>query len=131
MHSMLAVCPVPWLLGEVSKFNTMPRWRHTGLISSAPTAPVTLPVRDIRVMYTLRPRLYEGFAASQIPHAHEYFAPISAILGPGGWQHLQPRKFLGVRRRRRSGCGQLTAVILLYILQYQPAFSPIGLSLQD
>jgi hypothetical protein len=87
VHSLLAVCSVPWLLEAVTPSHAMPRWRYTGLLRSEPVSPMVLPVRDIRVMYALRPRHYEGFAASQIPHAHEYFAPVSAILGPGGWQH--------------------------------------------
>ncbi len=102
MHSMLAVCPLPWLLGEVSQFNAMPRWRHTGLLSTVPAIPLTLPVRDVRVMYTLRPRHYQGFAASQIPHAHEYFAPISAIIGPGGWQHPMLRAFIARTSNRAN-----------------------------
>jgi hypothetical protein len=80
----------------------MPRWRHTGLLSTVPAVPLTLPVRDVRVMYTLRPRHYQGFAASQIPHAHEYFAPISAILGPGGWQHPMLRAFIARTSNRAN-----------------------------
>lgn len=102
MHSVLAVCPVPWLRDAVSENNAMPRWRHTGLLSAEPTTQMTLPVRDIRVMYTLKPRYYEGFAASQIPHAHEYFAPISAIIGPGGWQHPLLRAFIARTSNRAN-----------------------------
>ena len=102
MHSMLAVCPVSWLHGAVSANHTMPRWRYTGLLRTAPSSPLVLPVRDIRVMYALRPRHYEGFAASQIPHAHEYFAPVSAILGPGGWQHPLLRRFIARTSNRAN-----------------------------
>jgi hypothetical protein len=94
MHSLLAVCPVEWLNGPVSTVNRMLRWRYTGLMRREPEVPLTLPVRDIRVMYALRPRHYEGFAASQIPHAHEFFAPISALIGPEGWQHPNLRAFI-------------------------------------
>jgi hypothetical protein len=94
MHSLLAVCPVRWLLGETSGFNHTPRWRHTGLLRAAPDVPLTLPVRDIRVMYALRPRHYEGFLANQVPHAHEFFAPVTALIGPEGWQHPTLRAFI-------------------------------------
>jgi len=94
MHSMLAVCPVRWLQGDVSAFNKMQRWRRTGLLRSSPSTPLTVPVRDIRVMYALRPRHYEGFVANQIPHAHEFFAPITALIGPEGWQHPTLRAFI-------------------------------------
>ena len=102
MHSLLAVCPVPWLLETVTTSHAMPRWRYTGLLRSEPISPMVLPVRDIRVMYALRPRHYEGFAASQIPHAHEYFAPVSAILGPGGWQHPMLRSFIARTSNRAN-----------------------------
>ena len=94
MHSMLAVCPLNWLKHAVSDFNNMPRWRYTGLLREEPATALTLPVRDIRVMYALRPRHYEGFAASQIPHAHEFFAPITALITPQSWQHPNLRAFI-------------------------------------
>jgi hypothetical protein len=94
MHSLLAVCPVRWLLGDISPLNKMPRWRYTGLLREAPREKLTLPVRDIRVMYALRPRHYEQFVSSQVPHAHEFFAPITALIGPEGWQHPTLRAFI-------------------------------------
>jgi hypothetical protein len=94
MHSLLAVCPLPWLFAPVSPTNRMLRWRYTGLMRNPPDRLLTLPVRDIRVMYTLRPRHYAGFASSQIPHAHEFFAPMDALIGPEGWQHPTLRAFI-------------------------------------
>jgi hypothetical protein len=94
MHSMLAVCPVRWLLGKVSEHDRMPRWQRTGLLRAAPTTSLTLPVRDIRVMYALKPSDYEGFVANQVPHAHEFFAPITALIGPEGWRHPTLRAFI-------------------------------------
>jgi len=94
MHSMLAVCPVPWLLGPATPYDATPRWRRTGLLDKAPVGKLSLPVRDVRVMYALRPRQYEGFAASQIPHAHEFFAPVSVLLRPGGYEQPSLRAFI-------------------------------------
>jgi hypothetical protein len=94
MHSLLAVCPIDWLLGAVSPTNDMSRWCYTGLLRNEPQAPLTLPVRDVRVMYTLRPRHYECFSACQVPHAHEFFAPVGALIGPEGWQHPMLRAFI-------------------------------------
>ena len=48
----------------------------------------------MRVMYALRPRQYTGFVTSQIPHAHEFFAPMEAIIGPEGWQNPPLRAFI-------------------------------------
>ncbi|WP_298281302.1 hypothetical protein [Acidocella sp.] len=94
MHSLLAVCPLEWLMQPVSAANPMPRWRYTGLLRQAPLMPLMLPVRDLRVMYALRPRQYAGFVSTQIPHAHEFFAPIEALIGPEGWQHPTLRAFI-------------------------------------
>lgn len=94
MHSLLAVCPLEWLQAPVSPHNNMLRWRYTGLMRNQPTGPLILPVRDIRVMYALRPRHYQGFSTNQIPHAHEFFAPMSALISPEGWQHPNLRAFI-------------------------------------
>lgn len=94
MHSWLAVCSEEWLMQPVSPTNPMARWRYTVLLRRAPTGPLVLPVRDMRVMYALRPRQYTGFVTSQIPHAHEFFAPMEAIIGPEGWQNPPLRAFI-------------------------------------
>lgn len=78
-HSMLAVCPVPWLLRPVMQNDPTPRWKMTGVIDAEPTHPLVVPVRDIKVMYALKTRLYKGFAQSQVPHPHEYFVPMEAL----------------------------------------------------
>ena len=82
-HSLLAVCPVPWLLAPVDAQNQMPRWRATGVLAHEPVMPVVLPVRDIRVLYALRRQHYSGFARYQVPHAHEYFVPMDSITAEG------------------------------------------------
>lgn len=88
-QSMMAVCPVPWLLADITPTDPTPRWRITGVIAVEPTLPLILPVRDIRVLYALKPRHYAGFAENQIPHPHEYFAPMEAITAKDG--HENPR----------------------------------------
>jgi hypothetical protein len=85
-HSLLAVCPVPWLLAAITPTDPTPRWQATGVLTQQPTATLILPVRDIRVMYALKPRHYNGFAESQIPHPHEYFVPMDALTAKDGHQ---------------------------------------------
>ena len=48
-HSMLAVCPVLWLLAPITPTDPTPRWRVTGVLKQEPIQSVVLPVRDIRV----------------------------------------------------------------------------------
>lgn len=83
-HSMLAVCPVPWLLGPMLDGDTRPRWSFIPVIKSTPLNSLVLPVRDIKVMYGLQTPHYRGFTQSQIPHAHEYFVPMDALTAENG-----------------------------------------------
>jgi hypothetical protein len=78
-HSLLAVCPVPWLLAPVDAGDHTPRWKATGVLLREPVMPVVLPVRDIRVLYALKRDHYTGFARNQVPHAHEFFVPMEAL----------------------------------------------------
>jgi hypothetical protein len=88
VQSMLAVCPVLWLLAPVDRDDDTPRWRLTGLLKKEPEEPLILPVRDIRVLYGLKSRHYLGFATTQVPHPHEYFVPVEAITAENG--HADP-----------------------------------------
>jgi hypothetical protein len=83
-HSLLAVCPVPWLMSPVMQGDPTPRWQVTGIFESAPLRDLVLPVRDIKVMYALKHRHYHGFAQHQVPHAHEYFVPMDALVAERG-----------------------------------------------
>ena len=78
-HSLLAVCPVPWLLAPALPDDPTPRWKVTGLIRGEPTGPLCFPVRDMRVLYGLKRQDYAGFVRYQLPHAHEFFAPMDVL----------------------------------------------------
>jgi hypothetical protein len=86
--SLLAVCPVPWLTSPVAAGQETPRWRMMRLVKQEPTVPLVLPVRDVRVLYGLKPRQYDGFARTQMPQAHEYFCPMDALTDEEG--HSNP-----------------------------------------
>ncbi len=79
-HSMVAVCPLRWLLGHRSPGRPIPRWRRIGMYDE-PESPLTVPVpvRDMRVMYALNQRQYRSFAASQVPNPHELFVPMNQL----------------------------------------------------
>ena len=42
-HSLLAVCPVPWLLSPVMHGDPTPRWKVTGVLTHEPVVPFILP----------------------------------------------------------------------------------------
>lgn len=81
------MCPAAWLLADITPSDATPRWRVTGVIAAEPVASLVLPVRDIRVLYALKPRHYAGFAENQIPHPHEYFAPMEALTAKDGHEN--------------------------------------------
>lgn len=93
-HSLLAVCPVPWLLAPVMAGDPTPRWKATGVLLDEPVAAFTLPVRDMHVLYGLKPDHYAGFARHQLPHAHEYFAPMEALTAENSDQNPALRALL-------------------------------------
>ena len=79
-HSLLAVCPIRWLLAPVTADDPTPRWRICGIFQHQPTLDTTLPVREMRVLYGLPRREYVGFARTQLPHAHEFFVPMETLV---------------------------------------------------
>lgn len=94
-QSLLAVCPVPWLLAPINSSEETPRWQAIGVLRSAPVTPLVLPVRDLRVLYGLKTRHYQGFAASQIPHPHEYFVPMDALTDENSADNPALRAIVG------------------------------------
>jgi hypothetical protein len=78
-HSLLAVCPVPWLLAAAMPDDPTPRWQAIGVLLRAPVLPVVFPVRMTRVLYGLKTEHYNGFARHQLAHGHEFFAPMDAL----------------------------------------------------
>ena len=86
-NSLLAVCPLPWLLAPALPGEPIPRWRLTGVVLAPPLVALVLPVRDLRVMYGLKQRHYNGFVKSQIPHPHEYFVPMEALVAEDAVQN--------------------------------------------
>ena len=86
-RSLLAVCPVSWLLAPVTPTDPTPRWKATGVVASEPTLALVMPVRDIRVMYALKQHRYNGFAQCQLPQPHEYFVPMEELVAENAHQN--------------------------------------------
>ncbi len=93
-HSLLAVCPLPWLLAPVMDGDPTPRWQATGLIREAPAGAVSFPVRDMRVLYGLKSQDYAGFFHHQLPHAHEFFAPMEVLTARDSEKNPELRALL-------------------------------------
>ena len=83
-QSMVAVCPLAWLLAPMTPDSTLLRWEASGVVARTPVAALVLPVRDHRVMYGLQAKHYLGFIQNQLPHAHEFFVPMDALTAKNG-----------------------------------------------
>ena len=86
IQSLMAVCPLAWLLAPLTPGSPVLRWQATGILRATPTVPLVLPVRDLRVMYGLNSRHYQGFLQHQVPHPHEFFVPMEALTAQDGDQ---------------------------------------------
>ena len=78
-HSILAVCPLKWLLAPVSLEDPTPRWKVTRLFAVQPSLDTAIPVREVRVLFGLKKQIYNGFARHQMPHAHEFYVPMETL----------------------------------------------------
>lgn len=87
--SLIAYCPLPWLLAPYQAGDPTPRWRVIGLLRAEPVLPLNVPVRDVRVLFGLKTPQYDGFARSQVPQGHEYFCPMDVLTSETG--HENPR----------------------------------------
>ena len=92
--SLIASCPLPWLLAPFQADDPTPRWRVIGLLRAEPSIPLNVPVRDVRVLYGLKPRQYDGFARSQAPQGHEYFCPMEVLTAERGHENPDLRSLL-------------------------------------
>ena len=93
--SLIAFCPVPWLLAPAQPDAApVPRWRLIRMLPREPTAPLVLPVRDVRVVFGLKRRHYEGFMHSQVAQAHEFFCPMEALIAEGGHEDPDMRALI-------------------------------------
>jgi len=72
-HSLLAVCPLDWLVAPVAPDDTTPRWQAARVFSRPPTQATCLPVREVRVLNGMKNRHFQDFLRHNMPHAHEFF----------------------------------------------------------
>jgi hypothetical protein len=80
VNSLLAVCPVDWLMASAMAGSDIPRWRLIRMILREPREPLVLPVRDARVLFGLRTKDYLGFAQTQTAQPHEFFCPMNTLI---------------------------------------------------
>jgi hypothetical protein len=94
VSSLLACCPLPWLLAPAQANDGTPRWRLLRMLKAEPTGPLILPVRDVRVVFGLNRRNYDHFCESQVAQPHEFFCPMDALVAEGGHERPAMRDLL-------------------------------------
>lgn len=92
--SLLAVCPVEWLMQPGMPGNNIPRWRLIRMVKREPREPLVLPVRDARVLFGLKMHHYRCFMATQTAQPHEFFCPMDALTDANGTRNPALRALL-------------------------------------
>jgi hypothetical protein len=77
--SLLAHCPLDWLMAPAQSTDPLPRWHLIPFIRNEPNAALVLPVRDLRVLFALKQHHYVGFARSQMAAPHEFYCPMETL----------------------------------------------------
>jgi hypothetical protein len=74
VHSLVIECSRKWLVADIpTTKGSAPRWQACRSISAAPQQDVRLPVRFLRVLFSLPPSLYKRWANNYLPAGHEFF----------------------------------------------------------
>ena len=86
---------MPWLLAPARPDAVpVPRWRLIRMLHKEPAAPLVLPVRDVRVLFGLKRRHYDGFAQCQVAQPHEFFCPMEALTAEDGHEDPEMRALI-------------------------------------
>lgn len=94
VSSLVAVCPVDWLVAPVQANDPTPRWRLIHMLAAEPKMALILPVRDARVLFGLARRHYDDFAETQIAQPHELFCPMEALVAERGHESPAMRELI-------------------------------------
>jgi len=77
--SLLANCPLDWLLAPFQPGDDTPRWRLISFLPREPVAALVVPVRDLRVLFGLKQHHYDGFSRTQMAAPHELYCPMETL----------------------------------------------------
>jgi hypothetical protein len=101
-HSLMAVCPVSWLMAKATMSDPLPRWHATGVLLEEPKTALVLPVRAWRVLFGLRSEHFDGFVKHQLPHPHEFYVPMDALTAENGDQDQDLRALISLASPSRN-----------------------------
>lgn len=74
-HSLLITFPLKWMKEQIDlqRGSKCSRWEACGTILNEPDKDIRLPIRFLRVLYSLSPKFYKDWTANHIPAGYEYF----------------------------------------------------------
>ncbi len=101
-HSLMAVCPLSWLLAKALPSDPEPRWKATGVLPTEPVTALVLPVRGWRVLFGLRSEHFDGFIKHQLPHPHEFYVPMEALTAENSDQDQGLRALISLASPSRN-----------------------------
>lgn len=80
-HSIVLNCSLRWLLEtvKVQKGGEKERWAVAKSINPKPMEDWALPVRHLRVLYSLPNDLYDKWCPDHVPTGYEFFSPHSSL----------------------------------------------------
>lgn len=92
-QALMLTCSHGWLTEQigVQSGGRRARWQATGSIAVAPTSDLVLPVRFLRVLYTIPNDIYVTWKPNNVPGPHEFFCPHSSF---GSYNSQMMQRFL-------------------------------------
>ena len=80
-HSLMLICPHRWLWETIGiqRGGQIERWKACRSIVAAPKTDLTLPVRLLRVLYSLPKGKYVKWRANHVPTGYEYYCRHSSM----------------------------------------------------
>lgn len=79
-HSLMVSIGKGWFGQDISyKKGKKKRWELTGAHTAAPSADQCLPIRHLRVLYSLPNALYASWCSNHTPTGFEYYCPHSSL----------------------------------------------------
>jgi hypothetical protein len=80
-HSLLLSCPLKWLLEETKVPNRgkKPRWEAALTFGKEPKEDLSLPIRNLRVLYALPTKIYVTWRKNHTPAGYEFYCKHSSL----------------------------------------------------
>lgn len=91
-HSLMVNIGKNWFAQQIAyKNGNKERWELTSVFTAAPGSDLCLPIRHLRILYSLPNAVYTSWASNHTPTGFEYYCPHSAL---DSYKSQKMQKFL-------------------------------------